>query len=75
MSDNFINLLLCVNLICELFPNRYNENNKTIGVIIVRKFIKRNEEMTMRNEMRIMIHEHNKYRNCSACRRWKDEFD
>ncbi|MES1046162.1 tetracycline resistance protein tetM [Heyndrickxia oleronia] len=41
----------------------------------MRQFIKRKEEFNLRNEMRIFIHENNKYRDRSACRRWKDEFD
>ncbi|PFA17727.1 tetracycline resistance protein tetM [Bacillus cereus] len=42
----------------------------------MRKFnTKRNEEINMKNEMRILTYENNKYRNCSARRRWKDEFD
>jgi hypothetical protein len=41
----------------------------------MRKFNQRNEEKKMKNEMRIIIHENNKYRDCGACRRRKDEFD
>lgn len=41
----------------------------------MRKFNKRKEEFKLRNEMRILIYENNEYRDCSACRRWKDEFD
>ncbi|PED05533.1 tetracycline resistance protein tetM [Bacillus pseudomycoides] len=42
----------------------------------MRQFItKRNEEMNIKNEMRVLTHENNKYRDCGACRRWKDEFD
>lgn len=41
----------------------------------MRQYTNRNEEMKMENEMRILIYENNKYRDCRACRRWQDEFD
>ncbi|MBM7363975.1 hypothetical protein JOC93_002628 [Priestia taiwanensis] len=41
----------------------------------MQKMNKRNEERKMRSEMRIIIHENNKYRDCGARGRRKDEFD
>ncbi len=58
---------------CKL---HYNSNNlNDWRVIVMRQYTNRNEEMKMENEMRILIYDNNKYRDCRACRRWQDEFD
>ena len=58
---------------CKL---HYNSNNlNDWRVIVMRQYTNRNEEMKMENEMRILIYDNNKYRDCRARRRWQDEFD
>lgn len=41
----------------------------------MRQFTNRKEEMKMENEMRILIYDNYKYRDCRARGRWQDEFD
>lgn len=41
----------------------------------MRQFNTLREELHMREEKRILIHEYYKYRDCSACRRWQDKSD
>ncbi len=56
--------------------SHYNSNNlNDWRVIVMRQYTNRNEEMKMENEMRILIYDNIKYRDCRARRRWQDEFD
>ena len=56
--------------------SHYNSNNLIDWrVIVMRQYTNRNEDMKMENEMRILIYDNNKYRDCRARRRWQDEFD
>ncbi|PFL64555.1 tetracycline resistance protein tetM [Bacillus anthracis] len=41
----------------------------------MRQYTNRNEEMKTENEIRILIYDNNKYRDCRSRRRWQDEFD